>query len=83
MNLLKKKKLLFVYEALVKLVLEVFGAGGAIWGFSEVLTLRTSKNIHIWRHIASIIAILFFIRWIFYIHRQLKGMENNYYINFL
>jgi len=45
-----------------KLVLEVFGGGGAIWGFSEVLTLRNPETQEFWRHNAQIAAFIFFVR---------------------
>jgi len=42
----------FLYVTFVKLILEVFGA---IWGTSEVLTLRNPDTQEIWRYISSII----------------------------
>jgi len=53
-------RLLQVYSA--KLVLEVFGGGGAIWGFSEVLTLRRPETQEFWRFNASVAGFIFFIR---------------------
>jgi len=47
-----------------KLVLEVFGGGGAIWGFSEVIQLRNPETQETWRIIATSFAFLFFLRWI-------------------
>lgn len=47
-----------------KLVLEVFGGGGAIWGFSEALTLRNDETIGTWRVYALTVGTIFFIRWI-------------------
>lgn len=47
-----------------KIVLEVFGGGGAIWGFSEVCTLRNPETQEQWRLYAQIIAFIFFIRYI-------------------
>lgn len=62
-----------------KLVLEVFGGGGAIWGFSEVVTLRNHETQEFWRHVAAIIAGVFFIRFLLqirdYIH-EAKTKEN-------
>ena len=58
MNQYKK----FWYDSMVKLVLEVFGASGAVWGTSEVLTLRDSDTQDIWRGIASTVGFLFLIR---------------------
>jgi len=55
----------FFWVAFVKLILEVFGASGAIWGTSEVLTLRFPDTQEIWRYISSIIGIIFFIRFLF------------------
>jgi membrane associated rhomboid family serine protease len=65
----------FLYVAFVKLILEVFGASGAIWGTSEVLTLRNPDTQEIWRYISSIIGIIFFIRF-FYSKKIIS--ENKY-----
>lgn len=49
----------------VKLILEVFGSAGAIWGFSEACGFRTTYNsIWLWRPIALSVGIIFAIRWI-------------------
>mmetsp|Transcript_26421 Transcript_26421/g.54472 ORF Transcript_26421/g.54472 Transcript_26421/m.54472 type:complete len:329 (-) Transcript_26421:66-1052(-) len=54
------------YDAFVsKLVLEVFGAAGAVWGFSEIVFLRTPDTVYIWRPIAITIGVVFTLRWIF------------------
>jgi len=45
------------------LVLQVFGAAGAIWGFSEVLTLRTTETVYFWRPVALTVGLIFFVRW--------------------
>jgi hypothetical protein len=52
-------------EFVAKLVLEVFGGGGAIWGFSEVCGLRTKEtdSIRFWRSVAISVAVLFGVRW--------------------
>mmetsp|Transcript_5938 Transcript_5938/g.11221 ORF Transcript_5938/g.11221 Transcript_5938/m.11221 type:complete len:109 (+) Transcript_5938:113-439(+) len=47
-----------------KLVLEVFGGGGAIWGFSEAIGLRDSSTVWFWRPFALVVATIFFARWI-------------------
>jgi len=47
-----------------KIVLEVFGAGGAIWGFSESLTLRNPETQEFWRFWAALTGFVFFIRFI-------------------
>ncbi|KAL7527773.1 hypothetical protein ACHAXR_004365 [Thalassiosira sp. AJA248-18] len=61
-------KLLRWFEALVvKLILEVFGAVGAVWGFSEIVTLRNPETNRIWRPIALAIGVIFFGRWILHL----------------
>jgi hypothetical protein len=57
----KTVRLLQIFSA--KLVLEVFGGGGAIWGFSEAVGLRTDKTVWFWRPCALVIGALFFCRW--------------------
>ncbi|KAL7546631.1 hypothetical protein ACHAWF_009964 [Thalassiosira exigua] len=53
------------YEALiVKLILEVLGAVGAIWGFSEIVMMRNPETNQIWRPISIGIGIIFTVRWI-------------------
>ncbi len=62
------------YDAFVsKLVLEVFGAAGAVWGFSEIVFLRTPDTIYIWRPIAIAIGVIFAIRWIFALKAFVKS----------
>jgi len=63
-------RLLQIFSA--KLVLEVFGGGGAIWGFSEVLTLRRPETVFFWRPVALTIGFIFFIRWMM----QIKDFMN-------
>mmetsp|Transcript_23543 Transcript_23543/g.33024 ORF Transcript_23543/g.33024 Transcript_23543/m.33024 type:complete len:114 (+) Transcript_23543:131-472(+) len=46
-----------------RLVLEVFGGAGAIWGFSEAVGLRTTETIYFWRPCALSFGAIFFIRW--------------------
>uniref|UniRef100_A0A7S4AX06 Transmembrane protein n=1 Tax=Pseudo-nitzschia australis TaxID=44445 RepID=A0A7S4AX06_9STRA len=52
-------------EFLAKLVLEVFGAGGAVWGFSDVCGFRTEavESLRFWRRLALAIAAVFGARW--------------------
>lgn len=47
-----------------RLVLEVFGGAGAIWGFSEAITLRTPATLWFWRPCALTVGFIFFIRWL-------------------
>jgi hypothetical protein len=49
-------------------VLEVFGSGGAIWGFSEAMGLRTSETDGFWRPVALSVGCIFFVRFV----RQIK-----------
>lgn len=46
-----------------KLVLEVMGGAGAVWGFSEALGLRTSQTVWFWRPITLLAGAYFFNRW--------------------
>jgi hypothetical protein len=46
-----------------RLILEVFGGAGAIWGFSEASGLRTSSTNWFWRPTALLVGFLFFLRW--------------------
>lgn len=55
--------ILIFYVGFVKLILEVFGASGAVWGFAEVLTLRNSDTVEEWRYVCIVVAILFFVRY--------------------
>lgn len=47
-----------------KLVLDVFGGAGAIWGFSEIMTWRNSETQEIWRCTALLVGSLMFIRYV-------------------
>jgi len=47
-----------------KLVLEVFGGGGAIWGFSEAVGLRVPPTVWFWRPCALTFGFIFFCRWL-------------------
>ena len=56
------------YEILVvELILEVFGAIGAVWGFSEIITLRNPETIKIWIPIAIGVGVIFLVRWILHL----------------
>jgi hypothetical protein len=47
-----------------KIVLDIFGSAGAMWGFFEVVGLRDPSNaVTVWRPIASSIGGLYLIRW--------------------
>ncbi|KAL7545404.1 hypothetical protein ACHAWF_008764 [Thalassiosira exigua] len=47
-----------------KLVLEVFGGAGAIWGFSEAVGLRVPSTVWFWRPCALAVGAVFFVRWL-------------------
>lgn len=66
----KQIQLFQTYSA--KLVLEVFGGGGAIWGFSEVLGLRVESTLWFWRPCATIVAGIFFARWVMQIRDSIS-----------
>ena len=51
----------FFFEYFPIFYLEVLGAGGATWGFSEMIGLRTEENNEFWRIFSIIITLLFFI----------------------
>lgn len=51
----------------VKAILEVFGAAGAIWGFSQITLLRTEETVEFWRAVAIVTLIGFTVRWLFII----------------
>ena len=44
------------------LILEVFGAVGAVWGFSEIVTVRNPKNNKVWRSISAAVGLVFLVR---------------------
>eukprot|EP00934_Nitzschia_sp_Nitz4_P003151 Nitzschia sp. Nitz4//scaffold286_size23798//5958//6413//NITZ4_008448-RA/size23798-processed-gene-0.37-mRNA-1//1//CDS//3329545732//3141//frame0 len=53
-----------------KLILEVFGGAGAIWGFSEAVGLRTVDTIWFWRPAALSVGFCFFLRWLLQIRHE-------------
>ena len=56
----------------VKFVLEVLGAGGAIWGSSEAIGLRNDANRWFFRWLACVVGFVFLIRWIVQLHRACR-----------
>ena len=63
----------------VKLILEVFGAAGAIWGFSEIVLLRTPETVVYWRPVAICTLIIFAIRWFLHViqYARSNGESSN------
>jgi len=56
---------LFAFVALLlRIVLEVIGGAGAIWGGAEVFTLRTADNVELWRWISIAVGVLCFLRFV-------------------
>ena len=49
---------------LVKLILQVMGGTGAIWGFSEACGFRNEENTRFWRPVALGFGLFFFMRWL-------------------
>ena len=66
-----------------KLVLEVFGGAGAIWGFSEAVGLRNKNTEWFWRPCALVFGVVFFIRWILqirdYLHEEKRSQRRETY----
>jgi len=71
------KDVLRVFSA--KLVLEVFGGAGAIWGFSEAVTLRNPHTVWFWRPTALVVGAIFFARWML----QMKDYADNFEKDFM
>lgn len=65
----------FIRIFLPRLILEVFGGAGAIWGCSEAVGLRHPSTVWFWRPIALLVGIIFFIRWILQIVAFMKGTK--------
>jgi len=60
-----------------RLVLEVFGGGGAIWGFSEVITWRNPSTQETWRFNAQVVGFLFFLRFLLQVADYLKKQSRD------
>ena len=63
-----------ILEYIPSFHLEVIGAGGAVWGFSEMIGLRTKENIILWKYISLFTTIIFLFRWLFI---NIKKFESN------
>ena len=65
MTYTNRDKLIRLFQIFVaKLILEVFGGVGAIWGFSEVVGLRVPATVWFWRPCALTVGVMFFLRWV-------------------
>ena len=74
-NLQLVKDVLRIFSA--KLVLEVFGGAGAIWGFSEAVTLRTPHTVWFWRPTALVVGVIFFARWMLQMKDFIDAFEKD------
>jgi len=69
----KREKILHMLHIFTSdLILQVFGGAGAIWGFSEVIGLRTPETVWFWRPFASFVGAVFFARWIVQLDAHIK-----------
>lgn len=68
----------FLLVLVVKFVLEVFGAGGAVWGFCEVLTLRNPETNELFRKICVVVALVFFVRYLIVMNRYRRRLFGIY-----
>jgi hypothetical protein len=55
---------LWIEIVVVKFVLEVLGACGAVWGFSEIVKYRTLDTLEQWRLVTLVVGGMFALRWI-------------------
>lgn len=74
-NVQLMKDILRIWSA--KLVLEVFGGAGAIWGFSEACTLRNPSTVWFWRPTALVVGAIFFARWCLQIKDYIDDFEKD------
>jgi len=57
-------------RTLTPLVLEVWGSGGAVWGFSEIMGWRTPENsVRVFRPFAVTVTAVFFARWLYQVYQ--------------
>jgi len=61
--------------------LEVLGAGGAIWGASEIVTLRTAGTNYIWRPVAAAVGVVYAIRWMVSLVRFVQSERDSVGVN--
>ena len=54
----------------IQFILEVIGAGGAIWGGSDAAGFRTKNNEMYWRVAVAVVSVLACIRFSFYRYRD-------------
>ncbi|KAL7545860.1 hypothetical protein ACHAWF_009215 [Thalassiosira exigua] len=62
-----------------KLVLEVFGGAGAIWGFSEAVGLRVPSTVWFWRPCALAVGAIFFARWMSQVQEYIQEEDVRFF----
>jgi hypothetical protein len=67
-------------EFLPKLIMEVMGSAGAVWGFSEVVGLRTAATAWLWRPAAIFTGIVFFLNWVAQVQESIKTYRTRRYV---
>mmetsp|Transcript_6995 Transcript_6995/g.10480 ORF Transcript_6995/g.10480 Transcript_6995/m.10480 type:complete len:102 (-) Transcript_6995:44-349(-) len=73
----KQLRLYQIFSA--KLVLEVFGGAGAIWGFSEAVGLRVPSTVWFWRPCALTFGAIFFVRWLMQIQDHIADEKIHFF----
>lgn len=62
---------------LPKLILEVMGGAGAIWGFSEACGLRRPETVYFWRPAALAVGGLFFLRFLKQLFEEMTELRSS------
>ena len=62
---------------IVTLILEVFGAVGAVWGFSEIVTVRNPETNKVWRSISAAVGLVFLVRWIIHLIKFVQSEHDS------
>ena len=62
---------------IVTLILEVFGAVGAVWGFSEIVTVRNPETNKVWRLISAAVGLVFLVRWIIHLIKFVQSEHDS------
>jgi len=64
LRLLNNKLCGWLEVFVIRFILQVLGATGAIWGISEVIKLRTNETLYIWRPGVLGVGLIFACRWL-------------------
>ncbi len=77
-NVGNSEKLIRLFRVFgAKLVLEVFGGAGAIWGFSEAIGLRVPSTVWFWRPCALTVGVIFLSRWVDQVREYVVAMDDD------